>query len=412
MKLCKLLACLLLALFLTGCWGYKETDEIAYVVVMGFDKGPDKALEMTFQIANPQAIAGQAGGGGGSGGANQPLITISTMAKLPIGAFNLVNTEISRQLSLLHTTAYVFSDELAREGLNDFIIPLNRYRETRGTGFIYVARGSAKEFIEKNKPLLEINPTKQYELVSQVNQQHGLTPVVQFRQFLQRTKGSSREPVATLVGVYKKDLESHKSPEFNKLGDFLAGDMPADKGQTQFIGTAVFKGDKMVGELTGDETRYLNFLTGELKQSFIIIEDPIKEGNPVGVTLRQARKPMYKINTTEDHPMIVVDIFVEPEIVGIASGVNYEAPSIKPVLEKAIADVIKKGCLDLVNRTQEEFDSDIAGIGRYARKNFLTYEALEKYDWSKAYPLATVDINVHARIRRTGLMIKTGPIHY
>lgn len=411
MKAAKLVSSVLLILMLSGCWGSRETDEIAYVIAIGFDKGPGKDLIMTFQIANPRTIAGQAGGGGG-GDKSRPLITVSTIAKLPIGAFNLLNAELSRHFSLLHTRAFVFSEELAREGLQHYLAPLNRYREARGTAFIFISRGKASDFLAKNQPQLEITPAKQYDLVAAVRALHGLAPAVQFRQFYENTKTTSQEPVAPLVSINEKGLNTGETPEPNKLGDYLAGDLPSNKGQVQFIGTAVFKEDRMVGMLTGDETRYLNMITGELKQSFLIIQDPKASEEPLGMTLRQARKPVIKVRFTPERPVIVINIYQEPELVGVSSGINYENTKLKPVLEKALEDIIKRRCYELVTRTQEEFRSDIFGFGRYARMNFLTVDEWKKADWEKIYPYAGLDINVHVKIRRTGLMFKTRPVHF
>ncbi|MFZ5644028.1 MAG: Ger(x)C family spore germination protein [Bacillota bacterium] len=408
MRAAKLLVIFLIVMLLQGCWGSRETDEIAYVLVMGFDKGPDNNIMMTFQIANPKAIAGPAGGGGGE--KEKPLITISTLAPLPIAAFNLINVERSREISLLHTTAFIFSEELAREGLIAYLNPLQRYPETRGTAFVYVSKGKAREFMVKNQPELEITPSKQYELISRIERIHALAPVVQFQDFYRATKALDIQPVAPLVALQKEGFESYRPEGFGKLGDYTAGNLPSNKGETQFLGAAVFKMDRMVGQLTGDETRYFNMLTGKMASSFITVIDPLKENSAIGLTLKQARKPDIKVTLAGGRPLIEIEVFQEPEIVGIASGINYEGEKLKPVLEKELANLIKERCQELIARTQEEFASDIFGFGRYARANFLTVSDWRDYDWQRAYPGAKVDVKVSLKIRRTGLMLETEPV--
>jgi len=234
--------------------------------------------------------------------------------------------------------------------------------------------------------------------------------VTQFTQFYQRTKSAAVNPTAPLVAISKKEeLGKSEPPPHNKLGDYLAGDMPSIEKDPQFLGTAVFKADRMVGELTGDETRYLNMITGKLSQSFLIIDDPKKKGQSVGMTLRQARNPEVKVNLAGDRPEIELHIFQEPEIVGVTSGINYESTELKNVLEKALANIIRERCESLVTRAREEFGSDIFGFGRQARKKFITLDQWEKYNWGEAFPLARVDIKVDVKIRRTGLMLKTRP---
>jgi spore germination protein KC len=410
MKALKYMTALLLLVFLQGCWGSRETDEIAYVLTMGMDKGPENNVIVTFQIANPKVIVGGPGGGGGGGEQEKPLLTLSTIAPLPVAAFNLMNVQRSRQLSLLQTNAFIISEELARSGLGTYITPLNRYRETRGTAFFYICRGKASEFMEKNTPELETTPSKQYELISRAFRLHSLAPVVQFQKFYSATKSEDSQPVAPLVGINEEGLNSQKPSEPDALGDYLAGKMPSNRGETQFIGTAVFLGDKMVGTLDGNESRYLNMLTGEMYQSFIIIADPIEKNKPVGLSIKQAQKPTITVSTAGHRPTIREEIFIEPEIVGLPSGINYENNVKIDVLEKKVTEVISGGCQHLIARTQEEFRSDICGYGRYARKNFLTLQQWKDYDWLEKYPLAEVEVKVNVGIRRTGLMLKTAPV--
>jgi len=410
MKAAKLLIVLFIMLLLQGCWGSRETDEIAYVLALGLDKGPDRNIIATFVIANPKVIAGQTGGGGGGAGKDEePIITASAIAPLPIAAFHLMNVERSRQLSLLHTNVFIISEELAREGLGIYLNSLNRFRETRGTAFVYICRGRAIDFMNRNRPEMEVTPSKQYELISRAARIHSLTRVVQFQKFYTATKSRDIAPVASLVALNEKGLTGEPSRP-GTLGDYLAGDMPSTKGESQLMGVAVFKMDKMVGTLTGDETKYLNMLTGEMQFSFLVIPDPLKENTVVGVSLKQAMKPSIKVSTDGEHLHISVELFIEPELVGVSSGTNYESNIQMNIIESELARIIGEGCRQLVDQSQEEFRSDIFGFGRYARKNFLTVQQWRDYNWGDKYSRAEVDIKVNLKIRRTGLMLKTVPV--
>jgi hypothetical protein len=168
----------------------------------------------------------------------------------------------------------------------------------------------------------------------------------------------------------------------------MAGMLPIKSGTPQFIGTAVFRGDRMVGELSGSESMYLNMLTGNFQRGIIIIEDPQESGEQVGLTLRQGKKPLVKVSRLEEGaPVIDVELFHEPEITSISSNVNYEMPDLKKVLEDALREVIRNNCEQLVARTQEEF-------GRYFRLRALCHNIV--FNWksgtitlSEVYPTAT-----------------------
>jgi hypothetical protein len=50
-----LLICLL---FQTGCWGFREVDEEAFIMILGLDKGKENLLVLTAQIAVPRGMGG------------------------------------------------------------------------------------------------------------------------------------------------------------------------------------------------------------------------------------------------------------------------------------------------------------------------------------------------------------------
>ena len=58
MKFFKLLIILVLSFLITGCYDRKELDDLAYAIALGIDKGDEKNLDITYQIAIPLKISG------------------------------------------------------------------------------------------------------------------------------------------------------------------------------------------------------------------------------------------------------------------------------------------------------------------------------------------------------------------
>jgi len=415
-RFCAFIILTLSLLWLPGCWGSRETDEVAYVLAIGFDKGEKENLVITVSIANPKVIAGiSSGGGGGGGEGGASTLNYSVESYAPLAAIDLLNTTIDRRVSFLHTKAFLFSEELAREGLEKWIYPLNRYRELRGTAQVFVCRGKAKDFIEKNKPALELSPTKQIELLNLMSSETGLYHNTQFREFYNDTKSSSIQPSIPLVALHEGGLESAK-PGIGKggeapLGKYIAGEVPiAGSNQAQVIGSAVFKGDKMVGVLSGQETRYYLAIRGLFRSGITGIPDPLDPNIPVGLLIYQAKRPKYTtIMDAEGNATIKVDIYNEPEIISILSGYNYEDPVNKVLLEETLSEQSQEGFHKLISRTQEEFESDIFGFGEQIKRKFWTVQSWEDYRWLERYPDARINVVVHNKIRRTGLQLETKP---
>lgn len=412
-RLCAFLLIALTLLPLTGCWGSRETDEIAYVLAVGFDKGERDNLVATVSIANPRAVTGTAGGGGGAE-TTRAVLSVETYA--PITITNLINTTVERRLSLQHTKAFVFSEELAREGINRWLLPFIRHHEVRDTASIFVCRGKARDFIEKSSPLLELSAAKQYELIARISQENGLFPSVNVNEFYGSLKSESIEPTAPLVAVHEGGLESAK-PGVEKggelsLGKYIAGEVPiTGKNKAQFSGTAVFRGDKMTGYLNGQETRFYLMLRGLFNSGLLSVLDPFSEQPEfVGFQVRQARRPKYQVNIDPDgNVSIAVDIFLETELAATTGVTTIARLDLKPTYEEALSSYIEQGCNTLVRRTQEEFGSDICGFGYQVRQHFLTIKHWEEFEWLKRYPDAQINVDVHSRIRRTGSIMKIAP---
>jgi len=415
-RLCALFLTALSVLLLTGCFGSRETDETAYVLAIGFDKGEKDNMVVTVSIANPKVIAGTAGGAGGTKEVGSNVLVLSVETYGPLTGLEQLNTVTSRHLSLLHTKAYIFSEELAKEGLADWFSTMSRYYELRATSFIFVCRGKAKDFLEKNQPPLELSPTKQYELIGSLSRAHGLYKNTMFMNFYQDVKSWSIEPSLPLVAIHEGGLETAK-PGVKKGGGYepgryFAGEVPVSgANKAQIMGTAVFRGSKMAGTISGEETRYYLMLRGEFENGFFNFVDPIiHEPALIGFAVRQARSPKYATHINEDGTTTIdVDIYLEADLSAMLKDINYESPELKPVIEEAFSTYIRHGCQNLIKRTQEEFKTDVFGFGFHLKRHFWTVQTWHDFNWLERYPEAQVNVTVHTRVRRTGLMLKTSP---
>ena len=131
-KICIILVMLIMCQLTTGCYDRRELDELAYPIAVGFDKGEGKFLRMSLQIVVPTKIAGGGEGGGGEGGGKESVSIMTVETPTIYSGLNMVNTYVSKQINLSHVKAIIFSEELAREGIEKYINAITRGREFRG----------------------------------------------------------------------------------------------------------------------------------------------------------------------------------------------------------------------------------------------------------------------------------------
>ena len=425
-----ILICVLLSL--TGCWDNTEIDDMAYVVSIGLDKGTQNVLKLSMIIANPKNIVGGGGGGdmngsvkkqGGSdkGKESSELVTVETPT-IPAG-LNMVNTFISRKISLAHLKAVVFSEELSKEGVGKFLDYFNRDREVRGISNVIVAKGSSDDFLRAVKPVLETNPSKYIELTALATSYTAFIAKTTIGKFTRDTESYDEQPIAVLGGINKQVTNEDEPITFMEPfrkepgaanpneGDYIAGEIPR-KGyvERELGGTAIFDGDKMVGEFSAIETSTMLLLRGEYTRNFWSMEDPLKKGYYVPIDLRVKKAPSIKITRNGNKFDIDVKLNLEGSIMAIQSGINYENEQYMMVLEESVKNTITRLAEKIIKIAQKEYKSDVFKFGDYARRTFWLEDDWEKANWKSLFPDATVKVETDFHVTRTGLIYKTNPI--
>ena len=404
---------------MTGCFDRRELDDLAYPIAIGLDKGDNNFLKLTLQLAVPTAI-GTGEGGGGAGGSESISVTTVETPSIYSG-LNMINTYLSKQINLSHAKVLVFSEDLAREGMNKYINAILRSREFRPNAFVLVARGKgamAEKYIRSVKPELEANPAKYYELVLRAYRYTGFTADAQLVNFHHRMTSYDIQPVAVLAGVgtfeslgeidAEESTFREKEREYPFEGDFKAGDMPkVGEVKSETMGLAVFKGARMVGEIDGEETIYYLMVSGEFGYTYMTLPDPINKDTFVILSVKQSRPPVKKVKMEGDKPVVSVKVKLEADILSIQSGINYESTDKVSVMEESAEEFIKSGIQRYLKRTAEELNSDMCGIGTNMKGKFLTWSDWEKFDWKSKYKDSTFDVSVDLKIRRPGLLVRS-----
>lgn len=401
------------SLFFPGCWGYREIDETAHVLLLGIDKGKENVLTLTALIAVPRQMGGGGGSGavgGGGGGSQKPSITITVESRTILTGLDMINAVIERRATLDHLKVILFAEEIAKEGLDQYLMPLMRYPEFRRTVFLGICRQNCKELLDKFQPLLEANPSKYAELFMGTQRYVGFIPFNQTHHFYVDLKSKSVQPVCALLGLERKEeVEHEKEPWGMPEGDFIAGQLPRQGGnKIEVIGAAVFHGARMVGTINGSETVLVNILRGWFKESFFAFPDPAGPDRFIILRFFAQRKPEIKIHFNPGGiPVVNVRVPLDAEITSVQSGINYERPEKLPILEQELNRRLEIKTRQLIRKTQDEFCSDIFGFGFKARRLVTTYSQWEKINWPELYPRAIVQVTFDAQIRRIGLLRKT-----
>lgn len=409
-KAVSVLMLVLLTVSLTSCYDANEIDEMLHVVAIGIDKGISDKWRLTLEFSTM-------GGGGGdssqsSGGSESQgeytYVTVDSPSFFT--GIDMLNSALPRKITFVHAQIIVFSEELAKSGsIGEYIAPINRFREIRRSAHVFVVKGKASEFLKESKPFIGNMVSKNYQLFLNESDDTGFFPHVTLEQFYAGLKSSYQQSFATVAAVnefdaYKKEGEPWGT-EFNTGGDYIAGELPrAGENKIELFGTALFDGDTMVGELSGDETRYMLMARGEFERGFFTMQDPQKPELIIPLDVKGPTEPELRITFDGAKPVIYLKIYLNADILAIQSRISYEKPELKVLLENQFQQIVRDGIEKTIKKCQS-LNADVFLFGDNARKSFLTINDLENYNWNSHFKDAEITVEVEFAIRRTGTQI-------
>ncbi|MBQ7975371.1 MAG: hypothetical protein IJ300_06765, partial [Clostridia bacterium] len=284
-----LFLCILLIPLLSSCYDSREPNDLAYATAIGIDTGTDKNYNITIQFAKPHNISG-----GEQGGSGKDIIgNITVEAPNIYSAIGLGNHIISKTLDMSHLQLFLFSKEIAQNGIHNFIETISRSKEIRPNVYTAVCDGQAGEFLKKASPVVDINPAKYYQLIfgksdfrsipesysqdlyfyMNIPEKNSVIPLAGIPEVENQNSqqgGSSEEggkqeessQTNTPNPLHSEAPLNNKSYEYG-IRDYKAGEVEVYSDvKGEVTGGAVFKGDKMIGTLGISETQLYNYLTG------------------------------------------------------------------------------------------------------------------------------------------------------
>ncbi|WP_404357687.1 Ger(x)C family spore germination protein [Cytobacillus firmus] len=389
--------CLLVMIFLlSGCWDQISIDKRAYVVAVGLDKGEkEDEIKITYLISNPELSKQQ----GGSDEPPREIISFQTSDI--ITSKNLANTTIAKDIVYDLLSVMIVSEDFAKSG--DFIrwmYDATKDREIKRNIPLIVTKEEASKFINENDPKLETRIHKYFNLILDHGIQTGFIPDSDLHRFFRIAEADAD----LFLGIYGS---AEEEKEGKQKEQFFAGGLQTEgeTNRTQFVGAAVFKEGRMIGRLTGEETRLSGLLNNTISKSDILTSfpDPFDERYRIAARIIQKEANVVKMNLKNGEPAIDVTVPLYMEILSDHSMVNYAKHSGKRNhLKQYIEERITQKMNDLIAKTQEEYKGEPFGWSLIARRHFSTVPEYEKFDWMKSYPNMKVNVAVKIKFGEFG----------
>lgn len=439
---------------LSGCFG-TEPNDTAYVCAIGIDKGQEGNFDITIQFAKPTQISGGSNEEGGKGGEN---IVENILIEAPdiYSAVNIANHLVSKKFSLSHMKLIVFSEETARDGIEDVMEIISRSNEMRPDIITAVSQSSANSYLEDLKPIIDVNPAKYYQLIFENNDSGGI-PKMNGLRAIEYLMNDERDIVMPLVGVAKagekkeqssdsqsqsqgeekegeeqngqntntdvtqndnQDNNNNNNNEENPvIGDVLinnngfqyknreykAGQVKIiDEDKSEALGMAVFNKSKYIMSLSGNKADIYNILIGDYKDNYTSFYSSVTPNEPITIILNQRRIPIYKIDIK--NKKIKISLYMEGDFYSLPFNYNKENEVME--FEKSCAAEISQRCSEFVKDMRDNYNADIVGIGEKVKKYFMDINSYHEYNWREKFKEYDIEVETKFKIRHSGTIYR------
>ena len=397
-----LITMLIFLVAFSGSYSALSIDNLSTVVAIAIDSSNTNKLRMSFQFTNASSVSE-------SGSSEQsPSIIYSVDCSSISNGINLMNTYIGKELNLSHCKVIAFAEELAVHGIAEEVYTLFNNAQIRPSTNIVITKCSAKYYLENSKPLAENLLTKHYEIFANSSKSTGYTVNATLGNFFSSLVCSSCESYAILGGVSSEDnetttgIDSQKDSSNKSNSSSLTG-----RTSSENIGLAVFKDDKLVGELNSIET--LSFLAtrNEISSFLVSVPDPNDSNSYIDIYLTPVIDTNVDIDIINGSPYIKVSYSFTGRIYSMKQDSSYLDDDVLQKVSQSCSSYLKTVFSNYLYKTAKDLNSDINAFGKNARSNFLTIQEFEDYNWLEHYTDSFFDVNVDASIRSSYLLTET-----
>lgn len=442
---------ILFVVFITFIAGFSNSyvshriEHLAYVLVLGIDKGEKARLKISTQFINVASSSS-----GASSDSSQIVLT-SCEANSMFSGLNLLNSYIGKEINLAHCSVVVFSEEIAKEGISSEIYSLINNEEIRSSANIVVTNCKAYDYINNSKPNLENLTSKYFDTFDITSKLTGYFSNITLGDFFNNLSESNSDPIAVLGGLNSTARSEEDKSSSNSSGESSSSSNSGNSGNingeasnsnsssqdveeqekqdietnqnnlvagkssivggrgTEDLGIAIFSGDKYIGELTVWESICHSLITNSIDTCIISVEDPLVENKQLEIQLSPNKKS--KITSNIENGDINININIElnliANIISLNSNINYEDTNTINKISIATQNRLNDELNKYFDKTARKYNVDIDKYYLSILKYFPYQKNFDDFNYKEKLKNANFNCNTHVNIISSLLITKT-----
>lgn len=366
---------LLIIFLLTGYVSSEENlENYYYVMAIGVDKGTDTKINLNIQIASNSS--GNQDSDGGSSQSNSSNIYSIPCNSIDSG-ISILNNYLSKKINVSHCSAIIFSEEIARLGIKEYINSLGNNPEIRPTCNIIISNTTSLDALEKISNSTENFSSRFYEFLKSSAKYTGYSIIPELSEFFYCLNFSENSAIATYANVSDEILQN--------------------------TGIAIFQKDKYLGNLTVLDSIAYSLITDRLESATISIPSPNDSTKLIDVLIKQTKKPEIDCSLINSYPFINLKFSLEYHILSSTYEIDTDSPSGNSLLENSINTYIQEIVSNFLYQISHKYNVDICNFKNKFIKNYLTLDEFEKIHWNEIYKDSYFEVETNGKIESLGI---------
>lgn len=378
LRITAFILCLINVLCLCSCWSQRELETLAIVLGTALDVGdlPD-TLKLTAQVVKASEIGSNSSTGGKTG--EKAYVNISNTDESVLSAVRGLTHQQNRALYFPHNEVLIFSSDLAKLDIAEGLDAFTRDYEARLNVNILISRGQASEILKEDVDL-EKMPALHIASMMNNQQSNSETVVITLRDFIIATLDQSTAPVVPMIELHEADGKKHVI-----LKD-----------------TAVFKHNRMIGELDKVQTRGLLWVTNKFKSGVITVNT---QWGQVVLEILHASSKLKPIKGKDGKIHMELKIYTDGSVQ--SNETTEDMSNIKNVemLKAKMSESIIKDIRYSLMQART-LSSDVFGFGEAIRRHYPKEWEKMKDNWDANFPSIELDTHINVKLRSTSGLIK------
>lgn len=374
---------LILCLLLSGCTERREMNELNFSLGAMFDYDGEKNLyEMHSQVAVNEAFSKIQG----RTQIRETFYIFRGEADTTFGAVRDAAKNTANRLLWSHCDVYVMGENFAQRGILPFLDIAKRHHEIRTTAYIFVSDVPQEQLLSINDGQEKVPLMSLKKLVILGHQRHGQTIS---KQIIEVWQDLTKENSAYLIPLVNIKKPEHQARE--------------EKTKFEMAGAAVFRGDKMVGKLTPQETRGYLFATDQIENSVFSLE---VQGRKVAVELVGCKT---RLTPYIQDGAIAFRLEILPQFNFGESDrpENLENQAFDKATERAFNLVVEQEVKRSIEKAQQ-LKADYLNLAREVQlADHKIWQQIQKQWAEEIFPDLPIEVKVQSQLLRTGLLIET-----